>query len=51
MARTVVVCNFEQDTGATLNEVMDYIDSYRKNHPGRDVFFDGDRFAVCYIKK
>lgn len=47
----MVVYEFPESSGTTLTEVMSYMDSYRRNHPGREVFFDGDRFAVCYIKK
>jgi hypothetical protein len=30
---------------------MRYMEDYRDTHPTRDIFFDGDRFALCYVKK
>ncbi|MEM0157749.1 MAG: hypothetical protein QXN26_06810 [Thermoplasmataceae archaeon] len=51
MAKTVVVQRFGKDSKLTLHQVMRYMEDYRDAHPTRDIFFDGDRFALCYIKK
>ena len=51
LAKTVVVQRFGKDSKLTLHQVMRYMEDYRDTHPTRDIFFDGDRFALCYVKK
>ena len=46
-----MIQKFPKDSVTTLDQVMRYMDDYRKDHPGREVFFDGDRYAVCYITR
>lgn len=51
MPKTVIVHKFEKGSSTTINDVIKYMDEYRKHHPERQVFFDGDMYAVCYVKK
>lgn len=51
LPKTVIVHKFEKGTGTTLNDVIKYMEDYRQQHPDRQIFFDGDMYAVCYTKK
>ena len=35
------------DDKLTLQELLTKIEAYQKAHPDREVFFDGDEFAIC----
>lgn len=50
MPRAVVLKKFPKDSLTTLYQVTRYMEDYSREHPGRQVFFDGDRYAVCYIR-
>ncbi len=39
------------DESITITEIQDLIDEIQKENPDRDVFFDGDEFAICSRKK
>jgi hypothetical protein len=51
MSRAVVVFRPKKNSAISVSEIMDKIERYRKKHPQREVFFDGDEFAICYIRK
>jgi hypothetical protein len=51
MSRAVVVFRPKKNSDITVSEIMNKMDRYRKKHPHREVFFDGDEFAICYIRK
>lgn len=51
MSKAVVVFKPKKNSDITVSEIMKKIERYRKKHPQRDVFFDGDEFAICYIRK
>lgn len=35
------------DESVTLETVLDMISNLQKKHPDREVFFDGDEYAIC----
>ena len=35
------------DPSITLKDVLDKIQEIQKDNPDREVFFDGDEYAVC----
>ncbi len=39
------------DESITLSDIEDMIDKIQRNNPDREVFFDGDEFAICSRKK
>ena len=39
------------DDSITLSDIQDMIEDIQEQHPDRDVFFDGDEFAICSRKK
>ncbi len=39
------------DDSISLTDIQDMIDEIQKEHPDREVFFDGDEFAICSRKK
>ena len=39
------------DSSITLSDIENMIDEIQKKHPNREVFFDGDEFAICSRKK
>ncbi|MFO7992427.1 MAG: hypothetical protein R6U61_09110 [Thermoplasmata archaeon] len=39
------------DNSITLTDIQELIDEIQKEHPDREVFFDGDEFAICSSKK
>ncbi len=39
------------DESVTLTDIQDMIDEIQKKYPDREVFFDGDDFAICSRKK
>lgn len=49
--KAVIVFRPRKNDNVTIKEVMSRMDQYRSRHPDRDVFFDGDHFAVCYVRK
>ncbi len=51
MARNVVVFKPKRGTDVTIREIMARMDRYRSKHPNREVFFDGDEFAICYVRQ
>lgn len=51
MPRAVIIFKPKENSEVTIRQVMSRMDKYRDRHPNRDVFFDGDEFAVCYMKK
>ncbi|MFW6142308.1 MAG: hypothetical protein ACOC53_07095 [Candidatus Saliniplasma sp.] len=40
-----------QDESITLADIEDMIDKIQSKNPDREVFFDGDEFAICSRKK
>lgn len=36
-----------RNSNLTVKQIMDMIDEVRKEYPEREVFFDGDEFAIC----
>lgn len=51
MPKSVIVYKPKKNSDMTIRQVMVRMDKYRSKHPNREVFFDGDEFAICYIKK
>ena len=39
------------DDSITLSDIQDMIEEIQEEHPDREVFFDGDEFAICSRKK
>ncbi len=39
------------DSSITLADIEDMIDNIQRENPDREVFFDGDEFAICSRKK
>lgn len=35
------------DESTTLEDVLDRISELQRKHPDREVFFDGDEYAIC----
>ncbi len=35
------------DESTTLEDVLSKIADYQRKHPDREVFFDGDEYAIC----
>ncbi|MCK5600573.1 hypothetical protein KAR91_01820 [Candidatus Pacearchaeota archaeon] len=35
------------DPDTTLKDFLDKLEEMRKKYPDKDVFFDGDEYAVC----
>ncbi len=40
-----------RNTNLTVKEIMDMVDEVKRDFPDREVFFDGDEFAICSRKK
>ncbi len=40
-----------RNTSITVKEIMDLMEKYKKEYPDREIFFDGDEFAICSRKK
>lgn len=40
-----------QDDSVTLSDIKEMINDIQEEHPDREVFFDGDEFAICSRKK
>ncbi|MGM0404691.1 MAG: hypothetical protein ACQEQM_00935 [Thermoplasmatota archaeon] len=40
-----------QDESITLEDIENMIDEIQRRNPDREVFFDGDEFAICSRKK
>lgn len=36
-----------RNSNLSVKQIMDMIDEVRKEYPEREVFFDGDEFAIC----
>ncbi|MFO8110488.1 MAG: hypothetical protein R6U17_08240 [Thermoplasmata archaeon] len=41
----------KDDDSVTLTDIQEMIEEIQKAHPDREVFFDGDDFAICSRKK
>lgn len=39
------------DESITISEIKELIDEIQQENPDREVFFDGDEFAICSRKK
>ncbi len=39
------------DESVTLTDIEQMIDRIQRENPDREVFFDGDEFAICSRKK
>lgn len=39
------------DESITLSDIQDMIEEIQEENPDREVFFDGDEFAICSRKK
>lgn len=39
------------DSSITLSDIQDLIEEIQSEYPDREVFFDGDEFAICSRKK
>lgn len=39
------------DDSISISDIQDMIDEIQKKYPDREVFFDGDEFAICSRKK
>lgn len=39
------------DESITIEDIQDMIDKIQGENPDREVFFDGDEFAICSRKK
>ena len=40
-----------RNTQLTVKEIMELVEKYKREYPDREVFFDGDEFAICSRKK
>ncbi|MCL5681069.1 MAG: hypothetical protein M1515_03355 [Candidatus Thermoplasmatota archaeon] len=40
-----------RNTNLTVKEIMDMVDEVKRDFPDREVFFDGDEFAICSRKR
>lgn len=40
-----------RNTNLTVRQIMDMVEEVREQYPEREVFFDGDEFAICSRKK
>lgn len=40
-----------RNTSMTVKEIMDLMEKYKREYPDREIFFDGDEFAICSRKK
>ncbi|MFP4050127.1 MAG: hypothetical protein ACLFVB_00125 [Thermoplasmata archaeon] len=41
----------KRDESVTINDIQEIIKEIQEEHPDRDVFFDGDEYAICSRKK
>lgn len=39
------------DDSISISDIQEMIKAIQKDNPDRDVFFDGDEFAICSRKK
>ncbi len=51
MVKPVVIYKPKRNAGITIREILLRMDKYRSKHPNREVFFDGDEFAICYVRR
>lgn len=47
MEKTVHLRIDKDDDSISLKDIMVVIEELQVEHPDRDVFFDGDEYAVC----
>jgi len=47
MNKTVHIKIERGDDGMTLREVLEKISELQEENPDREVFFDGDEYAIC----
>lgn len=40
-----------RNTSLTVKEIMELVEKYKNEYPDREVFFDGDEFAICSRRK
>ncbi len=40
-----------EDDSITITDIQEMINELQEKHPDREVFFDGDEFAICSRKK
>ncbi len=41
----------KRDESITINDIQEMITEIQEEHPDREVFFDGDEYAICSRKK
>ncbi len=41
----------KKDDSISISDIQEMIQDIQKEHPDREVFFDGDEFAICSRKK
>ncbi|WP_393971040.1 hypothetical protein OXIME_001290 [Oxyplasma meridianum] len=51
MQRSIVVLRIRRDTNFTIRQMEEKMIQYSKSHSDREMFFDGDRYALCSIQK
>lgn len=47
MSKTIHLKIERGDGGLTLREVLERISEIQEENPDREVFFDGDEYAIC----
>ncbi|MCL4337143.1 MAG: hypothetical protein M1129_02415 [Candidatus Thermoplasmatota archaeon] len=51
MKRVKVLHRYREESEFTLVEMVKFMAEFSESNPGKQVFFDGDRFAICCIQE
>ena len=51
LRKVKVLHRYYEESELTLGEMADFMNEYSEQNPGKQVFFDGDRFAICCIQE
>jgi hypothetical protein len=47
----IVHRKISRNTNMTVKEILELVEEIKRQYPEREVFFDGDEFAICSRKK
>ena len=47
MDSKIIHLKLDRNSELTITDLFEKIEEFQKENPDRDVFFDGDEFAIC----
>ncbi len=51
LRKVKVLHRYSEESEFTLVEMANFMAEFSENNPGKQAFFDGDRFAICCIQE